>query len=83
MSKNYLAAAAAVWPYVTPDAIAESPAVSAGVAHRLELVRELDGVRYYNSSIDTSPTGPKAALRALAERKEKSRADPGRAGQDV
>jgi UDP-N-acetylmuramoylalanine--D-glutamate ligase len=35
-------------------------------------VRELDGVRYYNSSIDTSPTRTKAALRALAERGERA-----------
>jgi len=70
--ENYLAAAAAVWPYVTPDAIAEVARRFGGVAHRLELVRELDGVRYYNSSIDTSPTRTKAALRALAERKEKA-----------
>lgn len=36
-----------------------------GVEHRLELVRELDGVKYYNSSIDSSPTRTAAALSAL------------------
>jgi len=68
---NYLAAATAVWPYVKPEDIAEVARTFGGVEHRLELVRELDGVRYYNSSIDTSPTRTKAALRALAERGEK------------
>ena len=36
-----------------------------GVAHRLELVAEQDGVRYYNSSIDSSPARTEAALHAL------------------
>lgn len=69
--ENYLAAAAAVWPYVRPQDIAAVASTFGGVEHRLELVRELDGVRYYNSSIDTSPTRTKAALRALAERHER------------
>jgi UDP-N-acetylmuramoylalanine--D-glutamate ligase len=69
--ENYLAAAAAVWPYVKPEDISAVARTFAGVAHRMELVRELDGVRYYNSSIDTSPTRTKAALRALTERGER------------
>ena len=36
-----------------------------GVEHRLEWVRCLDGVDYYNSSIDSSPTRTAAALSAL------------------
>jgi UDP-N-acetylmuramoylalanine--D-glutamate ligase len=36
-----------------------------GVEHRLELVRELDGVRWYNDSIATSPKRTVAALRAF------------------
>lgn len=39
-----------------------------GVEHRLELVRTLDGVDYYNSSIDSSPSRTAAALSALAGR---------------
>ena len=69
--ENYLAAAAAVWPYVQPQDIAAVAATFGGVEHRLELVRELDGVRYFNSSIDTSPTRTKAALKALADRNER------------
>ncbi len=38
-----------------------------GVPHRLELVREHGGVRYYNSSIDSSPSRTAAALEALDE----------------
>lgn len=69
--ENYLAATAATWPYVQAADIAAVATSFGGVEHRLELVRELDGVRYYNSSIDTSPTRTKAALVALAERHEK------------
>lgn len=36
-----------------------------GVAHRLEWLRRLDGVDYYNSSIDSSPSRTAAALSAL------------------
>ena len=36
-----------------------------GVEHRLELVRELNGVRWYNDSIATSPERMVAALRAF------------------
>jgi len=36
-----------------------------GVEHRLELVREKDGVRYYNDSIATSPERTVAALRSF------------------
>jgi UDP-N-acetylmuramoylalanine--D-glutamate ligase len=39
----------------------------AGVEHRLELVRELDGVRWYNDSIATAPERTLAALRAYDE----------------
>ena len=36
-----------------------------GVPHRLQYVATVDGVRFYNSSIDTSPTRTAAALTAL------------------
>ncbi len=38
-----------------------------GVPHRLEPVREHNGVRFYNSSIDSSPTRTVAALQAIRE----------------
>lgn len=37
-----------------------------GVPHRLELVRELDGVRYYNDSIATTPHRTQAALHSFS-----------------
>ena len=38
-----------------------------GVPHRLELVRELDGVRWYNDSIATAPERSMAAIHAFDE----------------
>lgn len=38
-----------------------------GVAHRLELVRELHGVRWYNDSIATAPERAAAAVHAFTE----------------
>ena len=39
-----------------------------GVPHRIELVREKDGVRYYNDSIASSPTRTIAGLRAFSQK---------------
>ena len=39
-----------------------------GVEHRQELVRELDGVRYYNNSIASSPTRTIADLKSYPPR---------------
>jgi UDP-N-acetylmuramoylalanine--D-glutamate ligase len=39
----------------------------AGAAHRLELVQERDGVRWYNDSIATAPERAAAALRSFNE----------------
>lgn len=39
-----------------------------GVEHRIEWIREIDGVPYYNSSIDSSPTRTKATLASFQER---------------
>ena len=38
-----------------------------GVEHRLELVRELNGVKYYNDSISTTPDRAIAGLRAMTQ----------------
>jgi UDP-N-acetylmuramoylalanine--D-glutamate ligase len=47
------------------QAIAEVATTFEGVEHRLELVREIGGVRYYNDSIATSPERTVAALRSF------------------
>ena len=40
----------------------------AGVEHRCELVREIDGVKYYNDSIASSPTRTLAGLFAFEKK---------------
>lgn len=49
------------------DVMLESAEDFRGVPHRLELVRELNGVRWYNDSIATAPERAIAAIRAFDE----------------
>ncbi len=60
--ENYMAAILAVSPFVTPQEIERVAKGFGGVEHRLQLIRTLDGVKYYNSSIDSSPNRTRAAL---------------------
>ncbi len=71
--ENYMAACAATIacgysPETVKMAMASIAPVFGGVEHRLELVREKDGVRYYNSSIDSSPTRTAAALSTFKDK---------------
>ncbi|MBR7181303.1 MAG: UDP-N-acetylmuramoyl-L-alanine--D-glutamate ligase [Clostridia bacterium] len=66
--ENLVAAVAALWGRVPTDAICRAVAAFRGVAHRLQYVATVDGVAYYNSSIDTSPSRTAAALAALGRR---------------
>jgi UDP-N-acetylmuramoylalanine--D-glutamate ligase len=49
------------------DAMLEAAEEFRGVPHRLELVREWNGVRWYNDSIATAPERSMAAVRAFDE----------------
>ena len=60
--ENYMTAIALTYGIAEKDAVLKVATTCGGVAHRLELVREKDGVKYYNSSIDSSPTRTIAAL---------------------
>lgn len=54
--ENYMAAIAAAWGDVDPENMRRVAGEFAGVEHRMEFVRELDGVKYYNDSIASSPS---------------------------
>ena len=64
--ENYMSAIALTEGYVTYETVQSVARTFGGVEHRLELVRILNGVKYYNSSIDSSPTRTAAALSALS-----------------
>lgn len=51
----------------SPEAMRQGVQGFKGVQHRLELVRELDGVKWYNDSIATAPERSIAALKAFTE----------------
>ena len=63
--ENYLAAISAVWGYVGVDSIKKVAKDFTGVEHRIEFVREVNGVKYYNDSIASSPTRTIAGLKAF------------------
>jgi UDP-N-acetylmuramoylalanine--D-glutamate ligase len=65
---NVLAACALAGVSGVPAEVMRQVATTfTGVEHRLELTRELDGVRWYDDSIATAPERSLAALRSFAE----------------
>lgn len=65
--ENYMTAIALTRGYVSNDTIRSLAREFGGVEHRCEFVREFDGVKYYNSSIDSSPTRTEAALLSFSQ----------------
>lgn len=66
--ENYMAAIGAVNGLVKDETIRAFAAKFSGVEHRIELVRTLNGVRYYNDSIASSPTRTMAGLKCFPEK---------------
>ena len=66
--ENYLAAIAAADGLVPDGVIREFARTFGGVEHRIELVRTLDGVRWYNDSIASSPSRTIAGLNAFSQK---------------
>lgn len=66
--ENVLAAIATVWELVSVEQIAKVAKTFCGVEHRIEPVRTLNGVQWFNDSIATSPTRVIAGLRAFSQK---------------
>jgi len=66
--ENYLAAFIATKEDVSIETMKKVAETFTGVEHRCELVREVDGVKYYNDSIASSPTRTLAGLKAFDEK---------------
>jgi UDP-N-acetylmuramoylalanine--D-glutamate ligase len=54
-----------VWGYVSPENIRSVAKAFTGVEHRIEFVKEIDGVKYYNDSEATNPTSTISGLNAF------------------
>ena len=66
--ENYLAAIAAVDGLVSDEVIRDFAREFGGVEHRIELIRTLDGVRWYNDSIASSPSRTIAGLKSFDQK---------------
>lgn len=66
--ENYLAAIAATIDYVKPSDIINVAGTFKGVEHRIEFVREVNGIKFYNDSIGTSPTRTTASINSFKQK---------------
>lgn len=66
--ENICAAIGSTSSLVEPEVQAEAISEFTGVEHRLEFVRELDGVKWYNDSIASSPNRTIAGLNSYNEK---------------
>ena len=66
--ENYMAAICAVMGYSGKKEIKSVVSSFKGVEHRIEQVREISGIKFYNDSIGTSPTRTIATLNSFDEK---------------
>lgn len=66
--ENYCTAISAVWGMVDTENMKEIAQSFGGVEHRIEFIREFNGVRYYNDSIATSPSRVISGLKAFGKK---------------
>lgn len=66
--ENYMAAICAVADYIRPETALQVAREFAGVEHRIEFVRQVRGVKYYNDAIATSPARAIAGLHSFDQK---------------
>ncbi len=66
--ENYMTAILAVDGLVEDETIRQVARTFGGVEHRIEFVREINGVRFYNDSIASSPTRTIAGLKSFPQK---------------
>jgi len=66
--ENFMAAICATWGLASISTYRKIAKEFGGVEHRMEFVREKDGVKYYNDSIATSPTSVIACLKSQTQK---------------
>ncbi len=66
--ENYMAAIAAVGHLVSAQDILTVAREFGGVKHRIEFVRQVSGVKFYNDSIASSPSRTLASIRAFDQK---------------
>lgn len=67
--ENYMAAIAAVSDFVSPEKIKETANSFFGVEHRIEFVKKINGVTYYNDSIASTPNRTIKGVLSLFDKK--------------
>jgi UDP-N-acetylmuramoylalanine--D-glutamate ligase len=66
--ENACTAIAAIYDMVKPESIVKILTTFKGVEHRNEFVREVNGVKWYNDSIGSSPTRTIAGLKSFKDK---------------
>ncbi len=66
--ENFMAAVLAVMDDCTPEMIRKVAHEFGGVRHRMEFIRAVNGVQFYNDSIGSSPTRTIATLRSFDQK---------------
>lgn len=66
--ENYCTAISAIWGMVSIENIKAIAQTFGGVEHRIEFIREFNGVKYYNDSIATSPSRVISGLKAFGKK---------------